>query len=408
MNEAQYNDLAAWLNEAGLTGQSEIDLVSGFCERLSAGGLPLARCFVGIDTLHPVHEGRAVVWKRGSNETKLTEYGRTGTNEGDRSDAWTRSPFYHLLQTKQTFLRRRLTAENEGEFSIFPELRQAGATDYVAIATSFGSERKIAIMDGIMSSWTTDAASGFHDDQVAILRRAMRPLAISLKAAALTYIAETLVQTYLGRDAGQRVLHGQIARGVPDRIKAVLWFSDLRGYTKISDTAAPDQIIPLLNDYAETIIGAIHEQGGDVLKLMGDGVLAIFNFENRSRACCQALAAAATAASNIAALNRRRAASVLPITDMYLGLHVGDVFYGNVGSADRLDFTVVGPAVNEVSRIASMCRSVDRPLLLSSAFVEALGADAPPLASVGRFALRGVGQAQDLFTLDPGRGAGGP
>ena len=405
MNEAQYSELAAWLNEAGLTGQSEIDLVTGFYERLSSGGIPVQRCFVGIDTLHPVHEGRAVVWRRGSNETKLTEYGRT--SEGD-SDAWKRSPFYHLLETKQTFLRRRLTAEGEGEFSIFPDLRQAGATDYVAIATSFGSERKIIIMDGIMSSWTTDAATGFHDDQIAILRRAMRPLAISLKAAALTYVAETLVQTYLGRDAGQRVLNGQIARGIPDRIKAVLWFSDLRGYTKISDSAAPDQIIPMLNDYAETIIGAIHEQGGDVLKLMGDGVLAIFNFDNSSRACCRALDAAKAAADRIAALNRRRAACVLPITDMYLGLHVGDVFYGNVGSADRLDFTVVGPAVNEVSRIASMCRSVDRPLLLSSAFVEALGNDAPRLASVGRFALRGVGQPQDLFTLDPGRAITAP
>jgi len=402
MNETQYNDLAAWLNEAGLTGQSEIDLVAGFCERLSSADVPIARCFIGIDTLHPVHEGRAVVWRRGANETKLTEYGRTSEGD-DRSEAWKRSPFFHMLETGEPFLRRRLTAENEGEFSIFPELRQAGATDYVAIATSFGSERKISIMDGIMSSWTTDAPTGFRDEHIALLRRAMRPLAISLKAAALTHIAETLVQTYLGRDAGQRVLRGQIARGVPDRIRAVLWFSDLRGYTKISDTAAPDQIIPLLNDYAETIIGAIHEQGGDVLKLMGDGILAIFNFDNRSRACCGALDAAKAAREAIAALNRRRAANVLPITEMYLGLHVGDVFYGNVGSADRLDFTVVGPAVNEVSRIASMCRSVDQPLLLSSTFVEALGEHAPPLASVGRFALRGVGQAQDLFTLDRDR-----
>jgi len=400
MNETQYNDLAAWLNEAGLTGRSETDLVVGFCERLIGGGVPVQRGFVAIDTPHPVHEGRAVVWKRGSNDTKLTEYGRTGSDEGDRSEAWRRSPFYHLLKTQQSFLRRRLTAESESEFSIFPELRQAGATDYMAIATSFGSDSRIAVMDGIVSSWTTDAPQGFRDEDIALLRRAIRPLAISLKAAALTHIAETLVQTYLGRDAGQRVLRGQIARGVPDRIKAVLWFSDLRGYTKIADTAAPDQIIPLLNDYAETIIGAIHEQGGDVLKLMGDGVLALFHFDNSSRACCQALNAAA-AARNIAALNRRRAASLLPVTEMYLGLHVGDVFYGNVGSVDRLDFTVVGPAVNEVSRIGSMCRSVDRPLLLSSSFVEALGKDAPPLASVGRFALRGVGEAQDLYTLDP-------
>jgi adenylate cyclase len=407
MDERGYNDLAVWLNEAGLTGEGEIDLVAGFCERLNSGGVPIQRCFVGIDTLHPVHEGRAVVWKRGSNETKLTEYGRTGSDEGERSEAWRRSPFYHLLQTQQSFLRRRLTTETESEFSIFPELRQAGATDYMAIATSFGSERKITIMDGIMSSWTTDAPTGFRDEHIALLRRAMRPLAISLKAAALTHVAETLVQTYLGRDAGRRVLNGQIARGVPDRVQTVLWFSDLRGFTKIADTAPPDQIIPLLNDYAETIIGAIHEQGGDVLKLMGDGVLAIFTDDDRGRACRAALAAAEAARQGIIVLNRRRAASVLPITEMYLGLHVGEVFYGNVGSANRLDFTVVGPAVNEVSRIASLCRSVDQSLLLSSAFAAALGGDGVRLASVGRFALRGVGQAQDLFTLDRGRAADG-
>lgn len=401
MNEAQFNELAGWLNEAGLTDKGEVDLVAGACERMSSAGIPIQRCFVGIDTLHPVHEGRAVVWKRGSNETKLTEYGRTGSGEGDRGDAWRRSPFFRMIEKNEPVLRRRLTAESEGEFSIFPELRQSGATDYLAVMTSFGSERTIPIMDGIMSSWTSDAADGFSEAQVATLRRAMRPLAIALKAAALTNIAETLVQTYLGRDAGRRVLRGQIARGVPDRVETVLWFSDLRGFTKIADTAPPDQIIPLLNDYAETIIGAIHAQGGDVLKLMGDGVLAIFTQENRRLACEAALAAAEAATTGIAALNRRRAAGVLPITEMYLGLHLGDVFYGNVGSPERLDFTVVGPAVNEVSRIAAMCRSVDRPVLLSSAFVGALGQAGVGLPSVGRFALRGVGQPQDLFTLDP-------
>jgi adenylate cyclase len=199
------------------------------------------------------------------------------------------------------------------------------------------------------------------------------------------------------------VLRGQIGRGVADRIETVLWFSDLRGYTKISDGAAPDQIIPLLNDYAETVIEAIHAHGGDVLKLMGDGILAIFNFDSHARACCQALDAATAAQHAIAALNEGRAGKGLPTTEMYLGLHVGEVFYGNIGSERRLDFTVVGPAVNEVSRIAALCRSVDRPLLLSSAFAEALGGARQRLVSVGRYALRGVGRAQDLFTLDPGR-----
>ncbi len=186
-----------------------------------------------------------------------------------------------------------------------------------------------------------------------------------------------------------------------DRIDAVLWFSDLRNYTRISDTAAPEQIIPLLNEYADAILSAIHESGGDVLKLMGDGTLAIFTADDRARACHAALAAAAEARRAVAVVNHRRAAESLPTTNMYLGLHVGEVFYGNIGSRERLDFTVVGPAVNEVSRIASLCRSVDQPLLISSAFASAIGEPKELLVSVGRYALRGVGRAQDLYTLEP-------
>jgi adenylate cyclase len=197
------------------------------------------------------------------------------------------------------------------------------------------------------------------------------------------------------------VLAGRIARGVTDQIEAVLWFSDLRSYTRISDSAAPEENIPMLNDYADAIISAIHDRGGDVLKLIGDGTLAIFPVEDRGEACRTALAAAEAARRTVAAVSRRRAEANLPMTDMYLGLHVGKVFYGNIGSEERLDFTVVGPAVNEVSRIASMCRSVDQPLLVSSAFASALGEPSRRLVSVGRYALRGVARAQDLFTLDP-------
>ncbi len=149
-----------------------------------------------------------------------------------------------------------------------------------------------------------------------------------------------------------------------------MWFSDLRNYTRISDTSPPEEIIPLLNDYAEAIVSSIHEHSGDVLKLIGDGVLAIFPAEERSRACAAALDAAGAAREAVAALNARRFEKGLPATEMYLGLHFGEVFYGNIGSKERLDFTVVGPAVNEVSRIAAMCRSVDQPILLSSAFAE--------------------------------------
>ena len=185
-----------------------------------------------------------------------------------------------------------------------------------------------------------------------------------------------------------------------DRIKTVLWFSDLRNYTRIADTSPPEEIIPLLNDYAEAIVSSIHEHSGDVLKLIGDGVLAIFPAEERNRACAAALAAAGAAQEAVAALNARRFEKGLPATEMYLGLHIGEVFYGNIGSKERLDFTVVGPAVNEVSRIAAMCRSVDQPILVSAAFAESCAEQQRAFASVGRFALRGVGKPQELFTLD--------
>jgi adenylate cyclase len=208
----------------------------------------------------------------------------------------------------------------------------------------------------------------------------------------------TLMETYLGRDAARRVLSGRIMRGVADRIDAVIWFSDLRNFTRITDTA-PEQIISLLNDYADVIVSAIHAKGGDVLKLIGDGILAIFTAADRAPACAAALSAAMAARSKVAALNERRAREGLPVTDMYLGLHAGEVFYGNIGSTERLDFTVLGPAVNETSRIAAMCRSVEQPVLVSEAFAN-VGCMRSRLISVGRYALRGVAQPQELFTLD--------
>jgi adenylate cyclase len=195
------------------------------------------------------------------------------------------------------------------------------------------------------------------------------------------------------------VLSGRIVRGIAERIDAVIWFSDLRGFTRITDTA-PEQVIPLLNDYFDAIVSAIHSHGGDVLQLVGDGAFAIFAAEDRTHACDAALSAAIAARAGIVELNRRRVAEGKPITDMYLGLHVGEVLYGNVGSRERLAFPVIGPAVNETSRIAAMCRSVDQPVLMSSAFAD-VGDIKRRLVSVGRYALRGVARPQELFTLDP-------
>jgi adenylate cyclase len=396
MDNDQFAELTAWITEAGLAGQDETATLTGFCERALALGLPLARANVVIDTLHPIYEGRAFTWTQKRKETRLTEFGRSD----ERLDLWERSPFYRLELSGESFLRRRLTAETEGEFSIFSDLRAEGITDYLAITNRFAAEGIIGDMDCVYSSWATDAPQGFRDSDVDDLSRLMPMVALTLKSASLTRIAGTLVETYLGRDAGRKVLGGRIGRGVADRIEAVLWFSDLRNYTRISDSADPEQIIPLLNEYAGAILSAIHEHEGDVLKLIGDGTLAIFTAADRASACHAALTAALDARRAVTLVNERRIAASLPTTDMYLGLHVGEVFYGNIGSEERLDFTVVGPAVNEVSRIASMCRSLDQPVLISSAFASAIDEPKKLLVSVGRYALRGVERPQSLFTVD--------
>ena len=398
MTDEEMAALAGWVAEAGLSGASEPTLLQGFCERAAAAGLPLARAVAFIDTLHPLYEGRTFRWERDKPDVTFTDYGRS--TDGEAAERWRTSPWFRMLTDGDSLLRRRVTAETASEFPILREMHEASLTEYVAVLNRFDADGAIGDMDSFYSGWMTDLAAGFSEADVAAIARLVPHLGLAIKAAALARIAETLVETYLGRDAGRRVLHGRIERGVADRIKTVLWFSDLRGYTRISD-AEPEQVIPLLNDYADAVVSAIHKREGDVLKLIGDGVLAIFPAENRARATAAALAAATEALEAVKALNVRRGAEGLPTTDMYLGLHLGVVFYGNIGSQDRLDFTVVGPAVNEVSRIAAMCRSVDQPILISSAFAESFSADRRPFVSVGRYALRGVGKPQELFTLDP-------
>jgi adenylate cyclase len=408
MNEASFNALAAWLTQAGLAGTSETDIVSGFCDRCVAAGLPLGRAQLFIDTLHPIHEGRLFRWGLGPNEPPLLEYGRTSPaalaasgadpKDVEAAERWRRSPFYQMLQTGQSLLRRRVDAATVDEFSVLPDLLAAGMTDYIGMITRFAAESVIGEMDGLYSSWSTRVPEGFSDGQVAALERIAPYLALAIKSVSLARMTATLMETYLGRDAGQRVLGGRIMRGIAEHIDAVVWFSDLRGFTQITDTE-PKQAIPLLNDYSDAIFLAIHQHGGDVLKLIGDGTLAIFTAEDRLHACSAALSAAIDARQGIAELKKRRAADGRPVTDMYLGLHVGKLFYGNVGSRERLDFTVIGPAVNEASRIAAMCRSLDQPVLMSAAFAD-VGDIKRRLVSVGRYALRGVAHPQELFTLD--------
>ena len=393
--------IESWLVEAGLAGAMETELLDGFCDYCRGAEIALSRATLVVDTLHPTHEGHVFRWRIDTVEPEVVEYG--SSNVGEAATRWQASPYYHLVTTGGSELRRRICAGETEDFAILREMSAEGQTDYVAFVHRFGATSIIGEMDCVYSSWATEDADGFREADLVALRRLVPLLALAVKSVSLTRIARTLVEVYLGRDAGERVLSGRISRGVADRIRAVIWYSDLRGYTKITDTAPPEEIIPLLNDYSAAVIDAVRAAGGEVLKLIGDGVLAIFRADDPAEACRRAMRAMSGLKAAIRAVNERRAAGNHPVTSVYLGLHIGEVFYGNIGSADRLDFTVVGPAVNEASRIAAMCRSVDRGVIFSSEFAAATPEpERSKLVSIGRYALRGIGRAEELFTLDPG------
>ncbi len=373
-------------------------LLRSLCDGLMAKGVPLWRVFVGLEELHPLVEGRSLTWRRAEPETTSRPFERA--DWANREDEWRRSPLYRVFIDKAPRLRWQRGDFQQGEFPLLDELFGQGAWDYVAYHVPYVDQARASDTDCMYVSWATDRKGGFSDDDLVFLDHMVPPLALALRKRAVVRNAENLVRVYLGADAGRRVLQGQIERGKPERVRAVLWFSDLAGFTRIADNA-PEQIVPLLNDYADCQVGAIHAHGGQVLKFVGDGILAIFPIDETAAACRRALDAAAKSLGKLAALNQRRTAADLPTTRFYLALHVGEVLYGNIGSPDRLDFTVVGPAVNEVNRIETMCKSLDRDVLLSADFAKAVGGMG--LVSVGRYALRGVTRAQELFTLDASR-----
>ena len=393
--------LMNWLAHQGLTGLPENDLLRGFCQRCRAEGLELSRGLVFIDTVHPIFEGRGFRWNdTETNESDAFEYG--STSSGDAAQNWRRTVFYHLLERGHNEIGIDLADCDKLDFSMIDEIAAKGHKHFIAFVHPFGEAGTMGEMDCFYSYWTTRRDEGFGEQGIAALRDLVPVLGLAIKSHAHAEVARTLGRVYLGRDASEQVLRGRISRGVTEKIKAVLWFSDVRGSTAISESLSPDEIIPFLNDYAQASIDAIHDSGGEVLKLIGDGVLAIFTHENVAVAKRAALRAEHQFRRNLRALNVRRAAEGRPTTSAYVGLHIGHVLYGNIGSEDRLDFTVVGPAVNEVSRIASMCSSVDRELLMSSAFGNGLDAVGRKyLVSTGRFVLRGISGAQDLYTLDP-------
>jgi adenylate cyclase len=363
----------------------------------------LMRGYVTTQTLHPQWSGYGYTWKRELNSVHEQQFVRGATP----SQEWLNSPFFAVVTRAKAgeanpWLRRRLEKGPEHrDFPALVDFHKAGATDYLCTVYPFGEFGDPSHGTAVLYSFATDQQGGFNDEHLQILRSTLPGLSLAVKAHAGHDIASSLLQTYLGHDAGRRVHSGAILRGGSDIIHAVLWYADIRGFTRASDSAAGSDIIDMLNDVFETLTAALRPRGGQVLKFIGDALLATLSFDtaDQQQTCRLALDAAVEAMQSLESRNAERAAAGLPFVSVDLALHVGDVFYGNVGAADRLDFTVIGPAVNEVSRIEKLCEPLGRKLLMSAQFAKAAGHCDDRLEPVGSFVLRGVGEPKEIFGL---------
>jgi len=399
-----------WAVREGLRGATAYDLFDGYCQRLVIHGAPLWRAHTTMETLHPQWNAYGYTWRRDLNAIEPEQYAHGSTEGAD----FLTSPLNALILRARNgednpSMRRRLEdGPEQRDFPALEEFFAAGATDYVAHLFMFGGrvgdggDRSQG--SGIVYSFAADRKGGFSDDDTTLLEATLPALSLAMKAHAGHVIASALLATYLGADAGRRVHAGAVMRGSVDKLRAVLWYADIRGFTPISDTAPGPVVVELLNDVFEALTAALRPRGGQVLKFIGDAMLATFSFDEADRAetCRRALDAAIEAMQNLDALNMGRAAAGVPVAAVDLALHIGEVLYGNVGATDRLDFTVIGPAVNEATRIEALCEPLGRPLLISPEFAAAATGGDSRLESLGRHALRGVREPKEIFALDLG------
>jgi adenylate cyclase len=384
-------EILAWLAEDAWYEPDSATVVEHWMDRILALGLPIRRMTVLSSALHPEVIGHYFRWIR--EEQKMS------VNIGNRqqvysSGAYDKSPFKLMIEDGMAGIRRRLFLPAElDDFAILSEFREAGVTDYVALLGAYGAG------GGVFGTFATDRPVGFTTEELCATSQAFYGLTHILETHMLRTTAVNLLDTYVGKRAGQRILGGQIGRGSGEGIGAVIWFSDLRNFTAMSDHLPRDVLIALLNDYFDHLARPIESHGGEILKFMGDGMLAVFptaELGGEAEASRRAIAAAKAAREAVDGWNGERQAQGLPAVGHGIALHAGEVNFGNVGSSTRLDFTVVGPAVNLVHRLERLCGELDVPLILSEAVARHVPDEATAL---GARALRGLREPQGVFTL---------
>ncbi|MDI7861667.1 adenylate/guanylate cyclase domain-containing protein [Rhizobiaceae bacterium n13] len=388
--------VSRWLKQAALSGASLDEVVEGFCERLSASGLPLVRIHLSFSMLHPLYDALGFTWHRGQG-ISMERFRKSP--DPAKMDHFLRSPYYYLLSNNLEFLRRRIDPDVPSEFPIFDDLKPLGATDYIAFLQPFGSE----VDRGMLGSWSTDAVGGFTDEVIEALFKVQNSLAVAAKMAVLDKLADNMLTTYLGGNAGRRVMSGQIRRGDGETIRAALVMADMRDSTNIADREGRQAYIDTLNDFFDAIATPFNRNGGEIVSFIGDGFIAVYpcgrHKEPSQKAAQAAMKAVRQAMLRMEELNAARKADGLREIRFGIGLHMGNVMFGNVGLNDRLTFSAFGSAVNEVQRLQTLTKKYELQVIASQEFANYCGGD---WAKLGDETLRGL--SQKVTVLQPGKG----
>jgi adenylate cyclase len=387
MNASDVHQVTNWLIDGARSVVNSPRLMAEVCERMVEAGLPLWRVGIFVRTLHPEIYGRNFIWKPGSE----VEFGTVDFKILDSPDFHS-SPLFIVFQ-QGLEVRARVEDPQSKRFPIVADMRAEGVTDYVALPLLF--------TDGAVhaSSWTTRQPGGFTEEQLAALRQIATPLARVIEIISLRRMASSLLDTYVGNRAGERIMGGQIRRGHTESMNAAIWLSDLRGFTALSDRLPSETVVDILNQYFDCQVAAIRSHGGEVLKYMGDGLLAVFPIDeyvgDEQQVCSRVLEAAQQSRASVSDLQ-------YPIGDVIerfrfgVALHVGRILFGNIGGGNRLDFTCIGPAVNLAARLEKIASRLHRTVVASEGFA---GICRGGWSDLGEFPIAGFSKAERVFGL---------
>ena len=382
-------ELDAWLIRDGRFLADNAAVLTEYCERIAGAGVGIDRVSLHQRALHPQYRGVTRTWRRGQPlEERFLDHGI------EKTPTYIDSPV-RLVTEEQRSLDWRLDGNAPLPFPVLDELREAGYTHYVMEPLVYA----VGLVNAF--SWATKRPGGFTPDERGLMRDTLPSFATVNEVKALKRFVGSILTTYVGAEAGKLILDGQVQRGDTREITAALMLFDLRDFTMMSDRLKPRAVLRSLNNYFDCVMPPVARHGGEVVEIMGDGVLAIFPVgpeKSAAEACNEALAAASEGLDALAARNREHPEAPLQAG---VALHYGTVAYGNIGSGNRLDFTVIGPDVNLTSRIERFCRELDRSLIMSEAFAETLDR---PTWEIGHFELRGFAKMQRLFELPPSEG----